>query len=254
MSVRNADISFIRRTCVGPFTLLPLSLASVTYSPFVHSGESRVSTISVNFVTGPADCVHGSCLDPTGETGKTGETSAGGFWPVIVTAGPFLHRRSQHRGRRVNRVSFRRSPQRGKSLEGFPRWEETDPSGPADPGPVQDATFPCFAKGRMMRGHRPGRPLSSGSALRWSAHGLLCCSRACRRFKVLSAGRWLRPRQTLSQAARLPQPALTKAGTGIERPRPLAAAGRVAFVNFGYPERQPYHSGLRATLRLIATQ
>ena len=126
MSVRNADISFIRRTCVGPFTLLPLSLASVTYSPFVHSGESRVSTISVNFVTGPADCVHGSCLDPTGktgktgetstggcldptgETGKTGETSAGGFWPVIVTAGPFLHRRSQRRGRRVNRVSFRR--------------------------------------------------------------------------------------------------------------------------------------------------
>ena len=141
MSVRNADISFIRRTCVGPFTLLPLSLASVTYSPFVHSGESRVSTISVNFVTGPADCVHGSCLDPTGETGKTGETSAGGFWPVIVTAGPFLHRRSQRRGRRVNRVSFRRSRKGVKALKGSRVTGKVDPSGPADPGPVQESAF-----------------------------------------------------------------------------------------------------------------
>src|ERR1017187_6991207 len=118
-----------------------------------NSGESH------NFVTGPADCVHGSCLDPTGktgktgetstggcldptgETGKTGETSAGGFWPVIVTAGPFLHRRSQRRGRRVNRVSFRPFRKGVKALKGSRVGRKRTPLAPADPGPVQESAF-----------------------------------------------------------------------------------------------------------------
>jgi hypothetical protein len=105
-----------------------------------NSGESH------NFVTGPADCVHGSYLDPTGETGKTGETSAGGFWPVIVTAGPFLHRRSQRRGRRVNRVSFRRFRKGVKALKGSRVGRKRTPLAPLTPGQSKMLPSPALRK------------------------------------------------------------------------------------------------------------